>query len=84
MASEFIALASCAKEDFWIKKFVTTLSIIMSKIAKELLFDILIGEDNEACISEAFNPAHSNFSKHIDLKYHLIVDHVCENEVNLN
>lgn len=47
------------------------------------LFDICIGEDNQACNADAQNPVLSDMSKYVDLKYQFLVDNVQEENVRL-
>lgn len=47
------------------------------------LFNIYVGDDNKACIYDTENYALSKFSRHVDLTYQFIVDHVRKEDVSL-
>lgn len=47
------------------------------------MFDVIIGEDNQACIAEARNNRLSDLSTNVDLKCQLLDDHVREGDFRL-
>lgn len=57
--------------------------MVLDRATVERLFDVCIGEDNQACISETLNPVLSDLSKHIDLKYQFLVDHIRKGDVGI-
>lgn len=67
--AQFIALSMCVREILWLKKISVVVEHILNKNTVEEIFKIIIGEDNQACISNARNPVLSGLSKHIDPKY---------------
>lgn len=48
------------------------------------MFEILIGEDNIACIKDSETPTVSDISKEIDVKYQFLDDYVTKGEVGLH
>lgn len=77
MEAEYIALAEAAKECVWIKKLHKE---IFPKSADEA---VIIYEDNQSAIKLAENPIHTNRSKHIDVRYHVIREYVKNNVITL-
>jgi hypothetical protein len=68
--AEYIALSEAVKEALWIKSFINDLNI-------GIHFDTVpIHVDNESAIKLAKNPEFHNRSKHIDIKYHFLREHV--------
>lgn len=74
----FIALPFAIKETLWFKTFNTT-TRVPSKT-----FNICIEEDNQGCISLAKDSKTTDFSKHIDVKYQLIVDKIRKKQFRLH
>jgi hypothetical protein len=68
--AEYMALSEAVKEALWIKSFINNLNI-------GIHFDTVpIHVDNESAIKLAKNPEFHNRSKHIDIKYHFLREHV--------
>lgn len=68
--AEYIALADTVREAQWIKKFERPFG------SPKDLFEIAIGEDNQGCIALSDDRVVNNRSKHIDIKYQMIMDNV--------
>lgn len=71
---EFITSELCVCDLFWISKFNKDFAKVSDKKALAKLFEILIFEDNQACIPNARNDGSSDLSKHLDLKNQLLFD----------
>ncbi|KAI3692837.1 hypothetical protein L6452_32661 [Arctium lappa] len=65
--SEYIAASNAAKEDVWMKKFITDLGVVPS-----ICDPVEIYCDNEGAIAQAKEPRSHQCSKHIMRRYHLI------------
>ena len=74
--SEYISLSLCLTEILWFRNLMTELGINLNS-------PHVVHEDNQACISIAENPGTTKRSKHIDIKYHFIRDHVTRKTIIL-
>lgn len=74
--AEFVALALCVRDVLWRKKFKGMPKEIIAVRKMKKLFDIFIGEDNQACIAIAQSPVLSDKIKHIYFKYQILIDNV--------
>lgn len=81
--AEFIALAFCIREALWLQKFEEFFDRILIKGEAHDIFNITLGEDNMGCIRDAQTPVISDLSKHVDIKYQFLVDHVRRGNVKL-
>jgi len=77
MESEYIALADAAKEGIWLNRLY--LDIFPKAETK-----VILHEDNQAAITIAKNEVINERSKHIDVRYHFIRDHVEKGNIILN
>lgn len=68
--AEYIALANAVREALWFRKFEVPRGLPGET------FGIVIGEDNQGCISLSEDRIVNNKSKHIDVRYQLIMDNV--------
>lgn len=75
--TEFVALSLAVREALWIKKFKLDIPI------DSTVFDITIFEDNQGCISLTKQNVINEKSKHIDVKYQLIVYNVQKGEIDV-
>ena len=71
MEAEYIACHIAAKHVIWFKQFISELKIVNS-IRKPLT----IFCDNLAAVKYVQNDYVTNDNKHIDLKYHYVIDYV--------
>ena len=69
--AEYMALAECAKEAIYLKRFICELGF--NKLANLKVFC-----DNQSAISLAENPTYHARSKHIDIRHHFVRDVVNE------
>lgn len=67
-----------------IQEFGDTFEEVLGTEVVEKTFEVSIAEDNNGCISEAYNPVNSELSKHIDSRYKLLVDNVHKGMVQLH
>ena len=74
--AEYAADGSCCAQILWIKNQLRDYDQIFSKIP------ILC--DNSSAIAIANNPVLHSRSKHIDIRYHFIRDHVSKGDVELH
>ena len=74
--AEYVALSLCAQEAIYLKNLILSLKI-------DDFGPVLIYEDNNGTISLAKNKVTNSRSKHIDIKYHFIREHVANEDVNL-
>jgi len=74
--AEYVAAGSCCAQILWMKNQLRDYDQIFSKIP------ILC--DNSSAIAIANNPVLHSRSKHIDIRYHFIRDHVSKGDVELH
>lgn len=55
----------------------------MSKETLAEFFNIVLWKDNQTCLSDARNSRLSELSKHVDLYFHLLVDHVFKDDLQV-
>ena len=67
--AEYVALAAAAQEAIWLQQLVSDILI-------EPIEETEIYEDNQSAICLAKNPQFHGRTKHIEIKYHFIRDHV--------
>jgi hypothetical protein len=67
--AEYVALGDAASEAIWLKQFLAEIGI-------NLKGGLKLYVDNKAAIDIAHNPKFHNRTKHIDVKYHFVRDHV--------
>lgn len=48
------------------------------------MFKISIEENNMGCVKDSTTPILSDFSKHVDLKYKFLIDHITKEEVDIH
>lgn len=77
LQAEYIALAFAIREALWFQKFSDI------GLLSEADFPMMIREDNRGCISVAHNDVVNDRTKHIDIKYQLVVDHVRKGNIAL-
>jgi hypothetical protein len=73
--AEYIALAHCTREVLFLRQLLLELGYGQETTT--------IMEDNQACISIAENPAQHSRTKHIDVRYHFIREHVRVKDIKL-
>ena len=73
--AKYIATASCCSQVIWLKQQLQDLGIYLKEIP------ILC--DNTSTISLGKNPVHHSRTKHIDVRYHFIRDHVQKKNVKM-
>lgn len=66
--AEFIALAYCVCEVLWVKKFKCILTLVSPHDKVDQTFNMFIGEENLACIKDAYNPEVLVLYKHVDIE----------------
>lgn len=59
-----------------VKNQRTLVSLVVGRGDVKCLFDACIGEENWVCISEAYNSSVIRASKHVDVHYQFLADHV--------
>jgi hypothetical protein len=75
--AEYIALVQAVKELLWILQLLDDLGI-MDVINRNIIY-----EDNQGAIALAKNPEYHARTKHIDIQYHFIGEHVEKGTINL-
>jgi hypothetical protein len=73
--SEYIALSECVKEVLWVSRLLADLGLNCPKIS--------IFEDNAGCIKLAKNPVFHKRTKHINIRYHFVREHVSDGSIEL-
>ncbi|GAV72152.1 hypothetical protein CFOL_v3_15641, partial [Cephalotus follicularis] len=73
--AEYIAAGSCCAQVMWMKQQLLDYGIIFEKVP--------IKCDNTSAICLGKNPLHHSRTKHIDIRYHFIKDHIERNDVEL-
>jgi len=74
--SEYLALTEAVKEAIWLEMFFNELNIL--PVSKPIIF-----EDNKSTILIAENPVLHQKTKHIDIRYHFIRQHVKDKTLTL-
>ena len=74
--AEYLALTEAIKEAIWIAQLFEQLNIPLS-------LPIPVYEDNNSCILLAEHPVFHQRTKHIDIRYHFIREHIILNKVKL-
>jgi hypothetical protein len=74
--AEYIALSECAKESQWLKNLHSELN--------NIIYPIILYEDNQGAMKIAENNMFSKRTKHIDIRYHYIRELVQNNQIILN
>ncbi|GJT11576.1 hypothetical protein Tco_0858618 [Tanacetum coccineum] len=73
--AEYVAAAGCCANILWIKSQLTNYNIIYEKVS--------IFCDNTSAIAISNNPVLHYITKHIDIKYHFIRDHILKWDIEL-
>ena len=73
--AEYVAISFAVREALWIRK-------IMVEIGKQDT-TIFVGEDNQGALSLSKDEMENERSKHIDVKYHFIRDHIERGSVKM-
>ncbi|GJS30177.1 hypothetical protein Tco_0490797 [Tanacetum coccineum] len=74
--AEYVAAARCCANILWMKSQLTDYEIIYEKVP--------IFCDNTSAIAISNNPILHSRTKHIDIRYHLIIDHVLKGDIELH
>ena len=69
--AEYMAVASAVKEALWWRAQLSGLGF-------DITLPTTLHSDNKGCISLSKNPEHHANTKHIDLRYHFIRDHIAD------
>ncbi|GJU78942.1 hypothetical protein Tco_1276012 [Tanacetum coccineum] len=73
---EYVAAARCCANILWIKSQLTDYDIIYEKVP--------IFCDNTSAIAISNNPVLHSRTKHIDIRYHFIRDHILKGDIELH
>ena len=73
--AEYIAAGACCAQILYIKQTLLDYGIVLEKVP--LLCD------NESAVKLANNPIQHSRTKHIDICYHFLRDHVAKNDISL-
>ncbi|GKD75669.1 hypothetical protein Tco_1333951, partial [Tanacetum coccineum] len=73
--AEYVAVARCCANVLWMKSQLTEYGIIYEKVP--------IFCDNTSAIAISNNPVLHSRTKHIDIRYHFIRDHVLKGDIKL-
>jgi hypothetical protein len=76
--SEYVALCLACNEGMYIKHLLTELEVPWA-----LPEPVYIHEDSQGCIDLANKPTQSQRTKHIEIKYHVVKEHVEKRNVTL-
>ncbi|GKD64958.1 retrovirus-related pol polyprotein from transposon TNT 1-94, partial [Tanacetum coccineum] len=74
--AEYVAAAGCCVNILWMKSQLTNYDIIYEKVP--------IFCDNTSAIAISNNPVLHSKTKHIDIKYHFIIDHILKGDIELH
>nr|GEU30936.1 retrovirus-related Pol polyprotein from transposon TNT 1-94 [Tanacetum cinerariifolium] len=74
--AQYVAIAGCCTNILWMKSQLTDYDIIYEKV--------LIFCDNTSAITISNNPVLHSRTKHIDIRYHSIRDHVLKGDIELH
>nr|GEU71797.1 retrovirus-related Pol polyprotein from transposon TNT 1-94 [Tanacetum cinerariifolium] len=73
--SEYVAVSSCCAQVLWMRTQLTDYSFFYDKVP--------IYCDSKSAIAISCNPVHHTRTKHIDVRYHFIKDHVEKGTIEL-
>ncbi|XP_042757656.1 secreted RxLR effector protein 161-like [Lactuca sativa] len=73
--AEFVAASSCCSQVLWMKTQLMDYGYKMLRIP--------IYYDSESAIAISHNPIHHSKTKHIELRYHFIKDHILKGNIEL-
>ncbi|GJZ40890.1 hypothetical protein Tco_0587776 [Tanacetum coccineum] len=74
--AEYVAVARCCANILWTKSQLTDYDIIYEKVS--------IFCDNTSAIAISNNPVLHSRTKHIDIRYHFIKDHILKGDIELH
>ncbi|GKA44697.1 hypothetical protein Tco_0737493 [Tanacetum coccineum] len=74
--AEYVAAAGCCANILWMKSQLTDYDIMYE--------NVLIFCDNTSSIAISNNPVLHSRTKHIDIKYHFIRDHILKGDIELH
>ncbi|GJW63664.1 hypothetical protein Tco_0115548 [Tanacetum coccineum] len=74
--AEYVAAVGCCANILWMKSQLTDYDIIYEKVP--------IFCDNNSAIAISNNPVLHSRTKHIDIKYHFIRDHILKGDIELH
>lgn len=74
--AEYMATTPAAKEALWLHH-------LLEELGQKQLLPTPIFEDNQSCIHLAKNPIHHQRTKHIDIQYHFIREHIALKDLEL-
>ncbi|GJR50808.1 retrovirus-related pol polyprotein from transposon TNT 1-94, partial [Tanacetum coccineum] len=74
--AEYVAAAGCCAYILWMKSQLTDYDIIYEKVP--------IFCDNTSAIAISNNPVLHSRTKHIDIRYHFIIDHILKGDIELH
>jgi hypothetical protein len=73
--AEYMAMTQAGKEALWWRTF-------FEQLAQPITQPVTVHADNQGAIALSKNPAYHSRTKHIDIRYHFIRQHVSENKVS--
>lgn len=76
--AEYVSMAYAVRETIWLRRMLADLKQLKTKIDKTTLYG-----DNQGALAIARNDISNERSKHIDVKYHFLKQHVKEGTVDL-
>ncbi|GJS21095.1 hypothetical protein Tco_0449727 [Tanacetum coccineum] len=74
--AEYVATAGCCAQVLWIKSQLTDYDVLYDKVP--------IIYDNTSVIAISNNPVLHSRTKHIDIRYHFIRDHILKGDIELH
>lgn len=74
--AEYVAASSCVCHSLWLRKLLKEMNFSQEKATN-------IRVDNKSAIELAKNPVHHERSKHIDVRFHFIREHVKNGDVEM-
>nr|GFB61381.1 retrovirus-related Pol polyprotein from transposon TNT 1-94 [Tanacetum cinerariifolium] len=73
--AKYVAAAGCCAQVLWIKSQLADYDVLYDKVT--------IFCDNSSAISISNNPVLHSRTKHIDIRYHFIRDHILKGDIKL-
>ncbi|GJW00598.1 retrovirus-related pol polyprotein from transposon TNT 1-94 [Tanacetum coccineum] len=74
--AEYVAVAGCCAQFLWIKSQLADYDVLCDKVP--------IFHDNTSVIAISNNPVLHSRTKHIDIRYHFIRDHILKGDIKLH
>jgi hypothetical protein len=73
--AEYIAAGACCAQILYMKQTFLDYGVVLNMVP--------LSCDNESAVKIANNPVQHSRTKHIDIRYHFLRDHITKNDISL-